>query len=242
MKLNKDCALFLQDIYSYDIVSCHPTILQKLGFDISNIINKNKLKKNIEIGMLMKDNPRLIHLLRNITESTISEYIRRNNLKDEEIILKQYDGIFVTKLLKEKQDKYISIELRSIFNKIIITPDRMKYIALNKNNKVIIKGLSFRYHEIDNIFSKIIKLNFISKKSLFLNLDKIKSDILYSDNPMLFLIPVKEDKFNIFLKKYGEITITDNMINFINTSDIDKQKYFDFYIKPFYQSLVIEFS
>ncbi len=59
---------------------------------------------------------------------------------------------------------------------------------------------------------------------------------------MLFLIPVKENKFNIFLKKYGEITITENMINFINTTDINKQRYFDFYIKPFYQSLVIEFA
>jgi hypothetical protein len=72
-------------------------------------------------------------------------------------------------------------------------------------------------------------------------MQNIKEEILNSKNPLLYCIPSGENKFNIFLKKYGQFEISDSMAKIIDTDDIDKERYFEFYIRPFFESIVIEF-
>lgn len=239
MQIQKNCRLFLRDIYSYDITACHYNILEKFGFDLRNIDKENKENRNIQIGKLMKNNERITSLLRNTTESVIYNYIKRNNLRDDELILKQYDGIIVTRPLREVEGE-IPLDFRSHFIDFIISFDRKRYLAFDGYN-VSIKGVPFRYKRIDEILEKIARINFLNKTTIFVSMQKIYNDFINSKDPLLFCIPSIEDKYNVFLKEYGEIEITEQTTRIMNTDDIDKQRYFDFYIKPFTKSIILEF-
>lgn len=240
MIINKDCRLFLRDVYSYDIKSCHYTILKRKGLDVSWIDKDNKLKRNIQIGKWMAQNPRISSMLRNVTNSIIDDYITKNNLKLEEIVLRQYDGIIVTRMLREITNQSIPLDLRTVFQVFISSFDRKMYIAFDGNSETI-KGIPFRYEEIDKIYQKILKINFLNKSSIFKGLHRIKNEFLECKNPALFCVPTNEDKYNVFLKKYGQIEISKQTIKILSTVDIDKKRYFNFYIKPFTQSIVSEF-
>jgi len=240
MNINKFCRLFLNNVYSYDISACHYNILKSLNYDISNIEKNDKLKRNIQIGKLMKGNPQLTNTIRSITESLIDEYILRNKLLKDDIIIRQYDGFMSLKPLKQTTDQYLPIDLQTIFSVFIISLDRTKFIATD-GNKISIKGIANRYQEIDNIFKKILFINYANKNSIFVSLQNIKDEILTSQNPKLYCIPSGEEKYNIFLKQYGQFEISETLINILDTSDIDKERYFNHYFKSFFDSIAIEF-
>jgi hypothetical protein len=240
MDINKSCNLFLRDIYSYDIVSCHYTILENLGVDLSNIPKDEKETRNIKIGLLMRDNPKLTNVLRTVTNSTISEYILRNGLKDEDIILRQYDGIITTKPLKETTDRYIPLELRRLIQHMIISIDRDMYIAFD-GNKTIVKGVPNSYEKMEEIYEKVVKINFLNKTGIFSAMQRLKNEIITSEDPFLYAIPENEHSYTIYMKKYGEIEISKPTIRLMDTNDIDKVKYFEYYLRPFFKSITKEF-
>ena len=97
MNINENLKLVLRDVYLFDIEACHYTIMTKLGIEMPGIDRDNKLERNIYIGKMMSRNPNLTSLLRSTTRSIIDEFILRNDIKDEHIILRQYDGIIITK-------------------------------------------------------------------------------------------------------------------------------------------------
>ncbi len=238
MDINKGCKLFLNQVYSYDISQCHYSILKSLGFNLENINENDKETRNTQIGLLMRDNPRITSVLRDITNSTISEYLVRNDISPEDLIIRQYDGIIIKRLLNIT-DYHLSLELKNVFEVFIISIDRNKYIAKDRN-EYFVKGVSHKYSEMDNIYKKILNINYMDKVSAFKSLQKIKDEILDSDDPLLFCIPTG-DKYNVFLKRYGEIEISLSTANILSPDDIDRQKYFDYYIKPFTESLILEF-
>lgn len=240
MNINKNCRLFLNNVYSYDISSCHYNILKKLNLDISNIEKEDKTKRNIQIGKMMRDNPKLTSILRTTTESLIDEYILRNKISNDNIIVRQYDGIMTTKPLAITIDQYLPIDLQTIFSVFIISIDRTKFIATD-GNKISLKGISNRYEEMDKIYKKILFSNFANKNSLFNSLQEIKEKVLNSSNARLYSIPVGGNKYNIFLKQYGQFEISETLIKVLETSDIDKEKYFNYYLQPFFDSIAVEF-
>jgi len=239
MDINKTCKLFLKDVYLYDISSCHYIILDQLGFDLSLIDKDDKLKRNTQIGLLMRENPRLTTVLRTSTISIINEYIKRNDVKDEELILRAYDGIITTRQLTNTTDAYIPITMQNYYEYMLIAFDRQKYLA-KTYDKVDIKGVSHRYPEMDNLFKKLLNFNYANKKSIFIGLQKIKDEILKGTNVKLYCIPTGEDKFSIFFKRYGETEISRNMIKILDTDDIDREKYFELYLRTFCESIVLE--
>lgn len=241
MKINKNVKLVLRDVYLYDIEACHYTIMKKLGLDLTGINIENKLERNIQIGKLMRKNPRLTSTLRNTTKSVIDEYILRNNLEEDDIILRQYDGIIITKTLKETNIQHIPLNIRNHYQIFISSIDRTKYIAFDSSQETTIKGVPFRYKEIDNIYKQICKINYANKESIFRNLQIIKDRLMTSENPRMFGIPAKNGLYNIFLKTYGEMEISKQTLKIIDTNDIDKERYFKFYIEPFTKSIVVEF-
>ena len=121
MNINKNCRLFLNNVYSYDITACHYNILKSLNIDVSKINKENKLERNIQIGKMMKYNSNLTNVIRNTTESLIDEYILRNKISDDNIIIRQYDGFITTKPLVLTTTQYLPIELQSIFSVFIIS-------------------------------------------------------------------------------------------------------------------------
>jgi hypothetical protein len=241
MELNQNLNLILRDVFLYDIEACHYTILNNLGYDMSRIDYDDKFERNKQIGKMMGENPRLTSLLRTKTQTIIDEYILKNNVKDDEIVIRQYDGLLLTRGLRETNVNEIPLDLRRSFEIFIMSIDRTKYIARDSRGKTTIKGVPFRYPEIDALYEKICKINYSNKSAVFKMLHKIKTDFLYSDNPYLFGVPLKDGKVNINLKGYGEMEISKPTLKIMDTNDIDKQKYFDFYITPFTKSIVVEF-
>ncbi len=241
MKINKNVKLILRDVYLYDIEACHYTIMTKLGMDLSGIDRENKLERNIAIGKMMRKNPRLTSLLRNTTRSVIDEYILRNNIKEDDIILRQYDGIIITKTLKETNIQHIPLNIRKHYQIFICSFDRKKYISFDSEHNTSIKGVAFRYDAMDKIYEQICRINYANKDSIFRNLQRIKDKFMASSRPQLFGIPLKNGKVNIFLKGYGEMEMSPQTLKIIDTNDIDKERYFKFYIEPFTKSIVIEF-
>jgi len=240
MNINKNCKLFLSNVYSYDISSCHYNILKSLNIDISNIEKDDKLKRNIQIGKLMRDNPKLTTTIRSTTEALIDEYILRNKIFKDDILIRQYDGFMSLKPLKQTTDIYLPIDLQSIFSVFIISLDRTKFIATD-GSKISIKGVSHRYEEVDEIYKKILFINYANKNSTFVSLQNIKNEVLSSNNAKLYCIPSGEEKYNIFLKQYGQFEISETLINVMDTDDIDKERYFNYYFQNFFDSIVIEF-
>lgn len=241
MNINPNTKLVLRDVYLYDIEACHYTIMNMLGLDLGGVDAKNKIERNIQIGKMMRKNPKLTSLLRNTTRSVIDEYLTRNNIKEKDIILRQYDGLILKKGFTETNIHHIPLGVRKWFLIFIISIDRKKYIAYDSDNKVSIKGIPFRYNEIDQIYEQICKINYANKDSIFRNLQKIKDKFMQSSNPKLFGIPLSNGKINIFLKGYGEMEISPRTLKVIDTDDIDKERYFKLYVEPFTKSIVIEF-
>jgi len=242
MNINKNAKLVLRDVYLYDIEACHYTILTKLGIDMPGIDKNNKLQRNTQIGKMMKKNPKLTSMLRSTTRSIIDEYILRNKITEDDIILRQYDGIIITKTLNETSFlNHVPLHVRKHYQIFISSIDRKKYISFDSKHQISIKGVPYRYPEIDKIFEQICRINFANKDSIFRNLQKIKDKFIASKNARLFGIPLKNGKVSIFLKGYGEIVISSQTLKIIDTDDIDKQRYFKHYIEPFTKSIVIEF-
>lgn len=241
MKTNETLNLVLRDVYLYDIEACHYTILKNLGFDLKNINYDNKLERNIQIGQMMRKNPRLTSLLRETTKTTIDEYILKNNVVEDEIVIRQYDGLILTRTLRETNLGKIPLNIRKHFQIFISSIDRNMYIAYDSSNEVSIKGVSFRYPQMDSVYEKICRINFTNKSAIFKQLHKIKESFLYSNDAYLFGVPIKENKYNIFLKGYGELEVSKQTLKIMDTADIDKYRYFEQYITPFTKSIVMEF-
>jgi len=213
--------------------------MENLGFDLSKIDKKNKEKRNIQIGLLMRDNPKLTSILRTTTNSLIDEYLVRNEISEDDLIIRQYDGIITKKALRES-DQFIPLELRSIFQVMIISFNRSMYIA-NDGTDVIIKGVPHRYDSIDKVYKEIVRINYLNKDSVFKSLQNIKNKILSSDDASLYCIPTGEDKYAVFFKQYGQLEVSKSMARIMDTEDIDKKHYFSYYIEPFTKSITAEF-
>ena len=208
---------------------------------MSEIPFDDKFERNKKIGQMMRDNPRLTSLLRNKTESTINEYILKNNVTEDEIVIRQYDGLILTRILRETNVTEIPLDMRRNFEIFIMSIDRTKYIARDSKGEMTIKGVPFRYPQIDEIYEQICKINFSHKSSIFRTLFKIKNRFLTSSDPKLFGVPLSNGNFNIFLKRYGEMEISGPTLRIMDTDDIDKEKYFNLYITPFTKSIVAEY-
>ena len=91
---------------------------------------------------MMRDNPRLIKILRNITTSTIDAYLKLNKVHSDEIILRQYDGILLTRKLYSTTE-FIPLPLRNTFSIFIFSIYRNSYLAYD-GNEIKIKGVKYR--------------------------------------------------------------------------------------------------
>lgn len=242
MKINPNMKLILNEVYVYDIEACHYTLMKNNGFDLEGIDPNDKLGRNIAFGKMMAENPRITDFLRSTTIALIDEYITANEITDDDIVIRQYDGLLLKKLLHRNDIHSIPLNLRKTFDVLISSIDKSMYIAITTSGNISIKGVPFRYKPMDEMYKKICQLNFANKISLFKGLENIKRSILESNDVKLFAIPNKNKKFSIFLLGYGEMEVSPGTIKLIDTNEIDKMRYFDIYLSPFTKSVVAEFA
>jgi len=242
MKINLNLDLIIKEVYIYDIQSCHYTLMKMNGYDLEDIDPNDKLARNIAIGKMMQKNPRLTEFLRATTISLIDEYITANEIEEDDIVIRQYDGLLLTKLLHKNNIQEIPLNLRKTFDVFISSIKRDMYIAIDTMKQPSIKGVPFRYPHMDQIYKRICQLNFFNKPELFKGLEKIKRLILDSNDINLFVIPIKSNKLSIFMLRYGEMEISPGTVKLIDTDEIDKRRYFDIYISPFTKSIVSQYA
>ncbi len=241
MNFNFNVPLFLNEVYDYDIPSCHYQILKLNGIDVSDIPEDDKKTRNIKIGIMMKNNPKITKLLRSTTTKLIDGYIKDNEIKSEDILLRQYDGLLLRKPIVFLSSQEISLTLKNYYSKFLISISRNSFIADN-GSEIIIKGVPNLYPQMYNEISKIIKINFSNKNSIASSLKRIKK-YLFTNDIEVFLIPISETKYKIFLKKMGGFEISDGAIKLgmIEIENIDIDLYFELYILPFFKSIVMHF-
>jgi hypothetical protein len=242
MKINPNLEFIIKEVYIYDIESCHYTLMKMNGYRLDNIDPHDKLSRNIAIGKMMQKNPRLTEFLRSTTISLIDEYITANEIEKDDIVIRQYDGLLLTKFLHKNNIQEIPLNLRRTFDVFISSIKKDMYIAIDTMQQPSIKGIPFRYSHMDQIYKKICQLNFFNKPELFKGLERIKNLVLNSNDVNLFAIPTKDGKLSIFLKGYGEMEITSSTLKLVDTNEIDKRRYFDIYLSPFTKSIVSQYA
>jgi hypothetical protein len=241
MKLNSE-RLIERDVFSYDIEACHYNLLQSFGYDTQNIPEHNKLERNIMIGKMMRDDSDLKKRLRETTNKIIDDYIYFNELSEDDIIIRQYDGVITTKRLIETQRSVLPIALQNRYDILLISIDRGKYIGFdNLKGKVKIKGVPNLYDGIKKYYKRLIRIVDIENKSRILsNLEKLKESFLKDDDLHVFAIPVNDEEVEIVFKSFGQITVKRNTLYYMADDEIDKEFYYDYYFHYFIQSIVLE--
>jgi hypothetical protein len=241
MKINEKYPLIMKDVYSFDLRSCHYNIMKHLGYNLSGIDEHNKVERNIAIGKMMKKNIDLTNKLRETTRSIIDEYLLINNVADNDLILRQYDGFITKRNVQNRTLHSIPLDFRSNFEIFICSINRNSYIAKDSNTKEItIKGVSYNYSGLKTIYQQLCDLNYANKERLFSQLHRLKIGFYNSEDSSLFGIPLSNGKYKILLKEYGEMEISESILKLIDTSDIDKTFYFKTYFEPFTKSIVFE--
>jgi len=235
MKINETCPLFMTDLYFYDFKACYPRLLNSINWDFGDVDLENKTERNIHIGKLQSKHKHMYSFLSNSVDNLIEFYTSENNIQKENLIVSQKDG-FITNKYIENTDSFLKLDFRGHIEWLLITTDRRKYMY-KLNNKIIVKGISNIYDEIEKFYNKFTKLNIYNKKSIFRFMENIKNDIIHGQDKKLYMININD--MNIVQSTHGTTRVKDETI--FSLSDINMKKYFDHYIKEFLDSLFLAF-
>lgn len=236
MPINQECRLVLSDLYFYDFKSAYPRLLSSIDWDFKDVDMQNKEERNIAIGMAQRGNRNLYSFLSSSVEGLLQYYLTENEVADEEVIVSQKDGFILTRLLHNTED-FMNLDFRGIIDLLIISPDRKKYLAV-MDDVVQVKGISNFYPALLKIYSKFKNLNLYNKSSLFLQLERIKADVLTCTDKSVFMVEIG-DNYVIQLVNGSQSQVTSEEA--FSVHDVNTRKYFDHYFKEFLQSLFIEY-
>ena len=240
MVISNSCNYIIGYLFSFDFSSCSYNILKSIGWDLSNIDSDNKNKRNVQIGLLQRENPRLTEFILNSIDGLVDHYFYINNIKDENIIVRARDGFIITKNLTII-DSSMPIDLRGTFSKMIISYDRTKYLAIHTNGKVEVKGIKNK--TFDSSFYILFRnLDFSTKKGLLVGVERIRQAILKSNKIEWF---VREDEKNSFLVPIigsGLLKLNKSSLKLVDCDEIDKYFLWEQYIWPFARSILIHCS
>ena len=247
MKINTQNGFIFKKCYLFDIERCHFNLLKKSNYDISNL-GTEKDEININIGILMRDNPELTEFLRGKTEEIINYYIEKNNLHSEDIILRQYDGIITTKFLDHTTGGFLDLPIRKTFSIFISSIDGKYYISKYTTDNIrdySFKGIAGikKYKKMQEVYKEICNINFNNLVEIFEKLHDIQNGFINSEDPMLFAIPNSDRSkpFSIILKKYGRLNVSFSTLNMLDVSDVDTHWYWKNYIERFTKSITLTF-
>lgn len=239
MNISKTCNLILSDLFLYDFRSCFYNILENIGWNLSKIEYNNKIKRNIQLGYLQKNNPSLGKFLSETSKNLIHHYIKINNLDKKDIIIIQKDGMIITKKLSIFDDTQ-PIELRGIISKLIISSDRKKTLAIFDDGSVEVKGISNKTVDV-SFYNAFKNLDFSRKKSLIKALEHLRQSIMNSNRILWFARKTKENMYTIPIIGEGNLKISPSAINNIDPSEIDKSQIWDELIWPFCRTILIHY-
>lgn len=236
MHINKNSDLVLKELYEYDIHACVYMLLQNIGWDLSDIPYEDKKQRNIEIGLLQRDNPKLARYLLDSTLSIIKHYLRSNSVTDDELIVWQRDGIITKKLLRDTTST-LPLEYISNILVMIISVDRKWFLLLKDDGSVSVKGVPNK--PIDTSFYNMFRnINYGNKKTLAKDIERMRLSLFASKKVEWFSFE-KGDTCQVPIKGLGNMSISKAALSRIDPTEVYKQPIWDNYIWPFCQSLLL---
>ena len=239
MEISKNCNLVLTTLFSYDFSACAYNLLKSIGWDLSNINYDNKEERNIQIGLLQRDNPRLAKFLLNSITNLVNHYFVINDITKDNLVVRARDG-FIIKKKMNILDHTMPIDLRSVISKFIISTDRKKYLAIHMNGDVEVKGIKNK--TIDVSFYNLFKnLDFSTKRSLLIGLERMRQTILDSEN-ILWFSTKDEKNYNVPIIGSGILKLNKASLHLIDSEEIDKHFLWEEYIWPFARPILIHCS
>lgn len=237
----------MRDLYYYDIVAAFPTIMRRQFYDFKDISLDNKEERSKFVGIQQIDNPQLSSFLNESVKNLIDYYIRVNELKKEDIIFRQKDGIISQKKMLNN-DKFVELKMRKILSLLVIDTKRTSMLYFDDFGELSVKGVSHYYSALDVIYKKIFEFDFYNIKMLMKQMEFLKQKIINAseDNIKLYAIEKQVEKFNkglvteytFMLKDNKSITVKD--IGYVNPKSIDTWKYFNHYFKIFFDPIYLE--
>ena len=234
MPINQNCPLVNRDLFFYDFKSAYPRILGGIGWDFSKVDLSDKQARNIQIGLSQRDNEDLSTYLIETITSMVNYYIKRNNLKESDIIVTQRDGMIVSKQLTIT-DELMKLDFRGVISLLIISPDRRKFLTV-KDEIVEVKGVQNVYDSLFCVYDRFKNLNFFNKKILFSQLHSIKKSVFKIEDKRFFMIPLNDE---VVIQTLNGPRIVSGEMAF-SLKDIDRQKYYNHFFREFLESIFIE--
>jgi hypothetical protein len=239
MEISKNCPLIISNLFSYDFSACAYNLLKSIGWDLSNIEFDNKEKRNIQIGLLQRDNEKLAKFLTSSINNLVDYYFKINNIKTENLIVRAKDGFIINKKMAIL-DHTMPIDLRSLISKIIISSDRKKYLAIHVNGNIEVKGI--RNKPVDVSFYKLFRnLSFSTNRNLLSGIENIRQAILNSEN-ILWFTTIDDNNYIVPILGSGMLKLNRSSLQLIDPEEIDKTFLWDEYIWPFARSILIHCS
>lgn len=238
--ISETCPLIMRDLYYYDIVAAFPTIMGKQFYDFKDIDLENKEERSKFVGIQQINNPQLSSFLNQSVKNIIDYYIRDNELKDNDIIFRQKDGIITTTRLTNNS-QFIELKMRNMLSLLIINTKRDCMLYYDDFGNLSVKGVSHYYKALDAIYKKIFEFNFYNIKILMQQMENLKYKVLNPtfDNISLYGIQHKgEEEYTFMLKDNKSIKVRD--VDYVDPSKIDTWKYFNHYFKVFLDPIYLE--
>ena len=233
--MNKSSFVY-SDLFEYDFSACAYNILKNSGYDVSKINYFDKRIRNIQIGLLQRDNPYISGFISSSIENLVNFYLKENKILDEDIVLRQKDGLT---LLKPMKNIDITMPMSFIGNisKLIFSVDRNKWLIIYSNGKVVPKGFSSL--PIDYSFFNFFKnLDYSNCRTLSRGMELIRKNIHASENKDWFCIE-DEDQVLVPMKNLGLVKFRKSVVYDIDINDVDKRFTWEDCIWPICRSLLV---
>lgn len=237
MQISKNCNFVLKDLFSYDFQACNYYLLKNIGWDLSKINFEDKKQRNIQIGYLQMNNPKLARYLYDSTISLINMYLSENKVDESQVIMRARDGVITSKKFT-KLNITMPIEFVSDISKFIISTNRKRYLAIYPTGKVEVKGVSNKTVNTD-YFNLFKNLNFSTKKGILNGLDLIRQAILKSENIFWFVRKTEDNNFLVPIIGEGILRLNTSSISMIDINEVDKNFVWEEFIWPFAKSLLV---
>lgn len=208
------------NLYEYDVKSCFYNILKKINYNgIDKLENYEKLKRNIAIGIMQKNNPRLGKYLNRVSKNLIDCYIKENNLKNENIILRNKDGIITDTLLNN-----INIGIELSYRGFILKAIRGKdgnFLLYYDDYTVRIMGMKPFVNDI--FLKKFINIPEDNKKQYLNKLNDLRYEILKEcDDKDCYTMVGKNDTIIIPTKDNTFINLNKSFYEKVSLNTIDR--------------------
>lgn len=213
-----------KNLYEYDMKSCFYNILKEIKYPgIENIDPSDKLRRNVALGYLQKDNPALAPYLNRTAANLLTNYINFNRIPPEAIIMRNKDGIITDRKLRFVNFG-LELSFRNFITKMIMNDDDKTALILYNDGRIRLMG---RKSYVDMAFYKeLISMPEFGKKQYFNAVQKLRYKVLFDPNECVekFCLYDPKNDVNILMLKNGDkILLKTSFLSKICLKDLNRK-------------------